>query len=81
MHLGHHYRIQNKIILFIGIRNRFCIICNRAKTKNESPSNHNCFLNWKKSATCMEADGVAEGFLKSVELHGLKFKRLIGIFL
>jgi len=29
----------------------------------------------------MEADGVAEGFLKSVELHGLKFKRLIGIFL
>ncbi|KAL4122792.1 hypothetical protein QTP88_015067 [Uroleucon formosanum] len=70
------YRTKN--ILFIGIRNRFCIICNRAKTKNESPSNHNCFLNWTKSATCMEADGVAEGFLKSVELHGLKFKKLIG---
>ncbi|XP_050065594.1 uncharacterized protein LOC126554578 [Aphis gossypii] len=26
----------------------------------------------------MEADGVAEGFLKSIELHGLKFNKLIG---
>ncbi|CAI6354257.1 unnamed protein product [Macrosiphum euphorbiae] len=26
----------------------------------------------------MEADGIAEGFLKSIELHGLKFNRLIG---
>jgi len=26
----------------------------------------------------MEADGVVEGFLKSVEMHGLKFHRIIG---
>ncbi|CAI6376062.1 unnamed protein product [Macrosiphum euphorbiae] len=26
----------------------------------------------------MEADGVVEGFLKSLEMHGLKFNRLIG---
>jgi len=26
----------------------------------------------------MEADGVVEGFLKSVEMHGLKFNRIIG---
>lgn len=26
----------------------------------------------------MEADGIAEGFVRSVELHGLKFNRLIG---
>eukprot|EP00102_Acyrthosiphon_pisum_P019469 XP_016656679.1 PREDICTED: uncharacterized protein LOC107882602 [Acyrthosiphon pisum] len=26
----------------------------------------------------MEADGIVEGFLKSVEMHGLKYNRLIG---
>jgi len=26
----------------------------------------------------MEADGVIEGFSKSIELHGLKFNKLIG---
>lgn len=36
-----------------------------------------CFINWKKSSTSMEADGVVEGFLKSLEMHGLKFNRLI----
>lgn len=30
------------------------------------------------SATSIEADGVAEGFMRSVELHNLKFNRLIG---
>ncbi|KAL4127359.1 hypothetical protein QTP88_011533 [Uroleucon formosanum] len=30
------------------------------------------------SATGIEADGIAEGFLKSVELHKLKFNKLIG---
>ncbi|KAL4126400.1 hypothetical protein QTP88_010622 [Uroleucon formosanum] len=39
---------------------------------------HQCFLNWKKASTSMEADGVIEGFSKSIELHGLKFNKLIG---
>jgi len=26
----------------------------------------------------MEADGVVEGFLKSQEMHGLKFNKIIG---
>lgn len=37
-------------------------------------------MNWKKSATGMEADGVVEGFLKSIEMHNLKFNKLIGKF-
>jgi len=39
---------------------------------------HNCFLNWKQASTAMEADGIAEGFSKSIEMHGLKFNKLIG---
>lgn len=80
-----YYNLQATIIgyktrkfLFVGIRNRFHIICSRAETKNETPSNLICFLNWKKTANGMEADGITEGFLKSIELHKLKFNKLIG---
>lgn len=35
-------------------------------------------MNLKKGATSIEADGIAEGFKKSIELHGVKFNKLIG---
>ena len=35
-------------------------------------------MNWSKGATSIEADAVAEGFKKSVEMHGLKYNKLIG---
>jgi len=37
-------------------------------------------MNWNKSATGMEADGVVEGFMKSIEMHNLKFNKLIGTY-
>jgi len=37
-------------------------------------------MNWNKTATGMEADGVVEGFMKSVEMHNLKFNKLIGTY-
>lgn len=43
--------------------------------------NHNCFKNWNKSATSIEADGVVEGFQKSIEMHNLKYNKLIGMFI
>ncbi|KAL4088881.1 hypothetical protein QTP88_023965 [Uroleucon formosanum] len=68
---------RSKKILFVGIRNRFCVICQRAKNKKLNPPEHTCFLNWKKGATSMEADGVADGFKQSLEIHDLKYNRLI----
>lgn len=62
----------------MGIRNRFCVICQRAKNKKLNPPEHTCFLNWKRGATSMEADGVADGFKQSLEMHGLKYNKLIG---
>lgn len=35
-------------------------------------------MNWSKGATSIEADAISEGFLNSVELHGLKYNKLIG---
>jgi len=55
------------------------VICQRFKNKKtEGSTNHTCFMNWSKGATSIEADAVAEGFKKSVEMHGLKFNKLIG---
>lgn len=35
-------------------------------------------MNWTKGATSIEADAIAEGFKISVQMHGLKFNKLIG---
>lgn len=65
--------------MFIGIRNRYCVICQRFKNKKtEGSTIHTCFMNWSKGAISIEADAVAEGFKKSVEMHGLKYNKLIG---
>ncbi|KAL4107804.1 hypothetical protein QTP88_018094 [Uroleucon formosanum] len=45
--------------------------------KDKEKPVHTCFLNWKKASTCMEADGVLQGFSNSVEMHGLKYNCLI----
>lgn len=62
----------------MGIRNSYCSVCQRAITRKEEPQSHKCFLNWKKSSTAMEADGILEGFLSSIKMHGLKYNKLIG---
>lgn len=54
------------------------MICQRSISKGQTAPNHQCFLNWTKASTSMEADGVVEGFVKSVSMHGLKYNRLIG---
>lgn len=69
---------RTKKILLVGIRNRYCVICERVKTIHQSPKIHKCFLNWKMGATSIEDDAVAEGFLNSIEMHGLRFNKIIG---
>ncbi|XP_022166128.1 uncharacterized protein LOC111030767 isoform X3 [Myzus persicae] len=65
-------------ILFIGIRNSYCAVCQRASARKEDKPDHRCFLNWNKPSTGMEADGILEGFLNSYQMHGLKYNKLIG---
>lgn len=62
----------------MGIRNRYCVVCERAKNMGQSSKAHKCLMNWSKGATSIEADAIAEGFLSSVKLHGLKYNKLIG---
>ncbi|KAJ8883596.1 hypothetical protein PR048_015440 [Dryococelus australis] len=61
-----------------GKVNRYCSICASCQNTKQTPPSHVCFLDWKKSATSMEADIITDGFLQNEKLLGLKFNKLIG---
>jgi hypothetical protein len=63
--------------LFIGVRNKYCCICARAKNSGVDPSEHLCYLNWNSTSTAMEADILVEGFLKSEEMHQVRYGRIV----
>lgn len=68
-------------MLFVGVRNRFCVICARALRKKIKAKEHACCLNWTRSSTEMEADIIVEGFSLSIEMHGLKYNIHIGRYI
>ncbi|GBM20882.1 hypothetical protein AVEN_224125-1 [Araneus ventricosus] len=70
--------LESKKVLFVGVRNKYCVICARAKSKGLKPDEHKCFRNWMGSSSAMEADIIVDGFTKSVEMHGVKYARFIG---
>lgn len=71
--------IETGKVLFIGIRNKYCSYCAYYERKNVECPPHRCFKNFdrNKSSTSMESDAIAEGFNRSVEMHGLIYRTLI----
>lgn len=70
---------KTKKVLFIGVRNKYCSMCDRRRGDTEaSAGKHKCSKNWTGSSTAMEADIIVEGFKCSVEMHGIKYNKLIG---
>ncbi|XP_071654094.1 uncharacterized protein [Temnothorax longispinosus] len=67
-------------VLFVGVRNKYCVICARAAKLSVKPKEHKCFKNWgnNQSSTSMESDIILEGFRLSLEIHGLIYDRYIG---
>lgn len=68
---------ETKKNLHLGVRNKYCYICNRASNLKVDAKEHECFKNWDKSSQAMEADIIVEGFLKANE-HGVRYMHLIG---
>jgi len=66
-------------ILFVGIRNKYCAICDVAERKSCEPKAHKCYKNFDRNAssTRMESDAIAEGFNCSLQMHGLIYKTVI----
>ncbi|XP_031353734.1 uncharacterized protein LOC116178384 [Photinus pyralis] len=68
---------RTKKVLFLGVRNKFCTVCKIAETTGDTVKSHTCFKNWNGSSAAMEADIIAEGFSKSMEMYGLIYEKLI----
>jgi len=70
---------RTKKVLFIGIRNKFCTVCDRAERNGLESRSHKCYKNFDRNAssTSMESDAIVEGFKNSLEMHGLIYKTVI----
>ena len=67
---------ETKQLLHIGIRNKYCSMCQRAEAVGCKANPHKCFKNWDQSSQAMEADIILEGFLKANE-HGIRYMNII----
>lgn len=63
---------QTKKLLYIGIKNKFCYIC------ATGGSEHKCYRNYAGSSTGMEQTIIVEGFNKSEEEYGIRYKYVVG---
>ncbi|KAL4105323.1 hypothetical protein QTP88_020571 [Uroleucon formosanum] len=69
---------EQKKFFFLGIRNKYCLVCVKAEaTSSESPI-HKCYKNWEGTSTAMESDIILEGFRQSINMHNLIYHKLIG---
>ncbi|KAK8789244.1 hypothetical protein V5799_020980 [Amblyomma americanum] len=63
-------------VLYLGVKNKVWAMCRRTP-QGATPKEHQCHKNWQGSSKSMEQAIVVEGFKKSIELHGIKYTKLI----
>ena len=73
--VGYH----TKKVLYISVKNKFCMTCQIAGTRKKEPREHRCFKNWGRyqSSTGMESVAIVEGFNCSIDMHGLIYHILV----
>ncbi|GBM94807.1 hypothetical protein AVEN_69360-1 [Araneus ventricosus] len=65
-------------ILFIGVRNKVCLIylsISKGRTKERKNA---CWKNWNGPSTAMESDSIVEGLLYLESTHGIHCTRMTG---
>ncbi|GFU18384.1 uncharacterized protein NPIL_268121, partial [Nephila pilipes] len=70
--------IRTKKVLYMAVRNRYCMVCSRAAAVNKLPGKHCCSKNWHGSSSSMEANIIQEGFQNSMAMYGVKYAKVIG---
>jgi hypothetical protein len=68
-------------VLYVGVRNKFCLSCVFAARNNAEPQckkRGTCAMNYQGPSTGMETSIVNEGFHVSEVMHGVRFHKLIG---
>lgn len=69
---------KTKKVLYLGIKNKYCIMCEINKKKSGTPKIHRCFKNYDGPSTGMEAAILVEGFKSSEDMYGLRYSKFIG---
>lgn len=66
-------------VLYFGVKNKFCMICQRAANKGENPRDHQCYKNYSEgqSASSMEAAIIVEGFKSSLSEYGVIYNKMV----
>lgn len=64
-------------VLWIAVKNKYCVVCVRNSNKNLEPPPHFCTRNYVGSSSDMEWKSVLEGFQKSIELYNLRYLNLV----
>lgn len=73
--IGHH----TKKVLYIGIANKECRICNKSMKKgNPDPPEHKCNRNYVGPSTGMESKIITDGFRECLLRYNIRFSHLIG---
>ncbi|GFY73594.1 yqaJ domain-containing protein [Trichonephila inaurata madagascariensis] len=69
---------RTKKVMYMGVRNRYCMVCSKAAAANKQADRHYCSKNWHGSSSSMEANIIQEGFMNSVAMYGVKYTKIIG---
>ncbi|KAF0755359.1 YqaJ domain-containing protein [Aphis craccivora] len=74
-----HNWLQKKKLLFLGVRNKYCSMCARKKSADESLTGHKCTKNWSatNSSSGMESSIIIEGFMQSEKMYGIRYNKFI----
>ena len=62
---------QSHKVIYLGVRNKYCYICN-----NKINKQHTCYKNWNKSSSEMESSIICEGF-QNIKKRGAKISKFI----
>lgn len=68
---------HTKKVLWMDVKNKYCLVCVRNATKKKSVPEHLCNANYKGSSTGMEHTILVEGFKACETLHKVRFHKFI----
>ncbi|KAJ8885508.1 hypothetical protein PR048_011706 [Dryococelus australis] len=71
------YKIRK--IISLGVQNKYCSFyaCYKSTENSDSTPEHKCEKNWTGTSS-MEQDIIVDGFVQSMNMHSLKYNKLIG---
>ena len=65
-------------ILHLGVRNKYCSMCNVAENKQIAPPDHECHKNWVGPSSSMETDILVAAFQEAENKYGLRYTTYVG---